>query len=51
MIRLFNTIIARIARSNRIAVTRRELEFMTDYELRDIGIARCDIESVARSTR
>tara|TARA_B100000900_G_C20545008_1_gene702142 strand:- start:1049 stop:1306 length:258 start_codon:yes stop_codon:yes gene_type:complete len=30
--------------------TRRELSQLTDYELRDLGIGRSDIESIARGT-
>jgi uncharacterized protein YjiS (DUF1127 family) len=33
-----------------IAVTRRELQHLTDHELRDLGIGRSDIESIARGT-
>jgi len=30
--------------------TVRELQAMTDHELNDIGISRCDIESIARES-
>ena len=29
---------------------RRELSQMSDHELNDIGISRCDIESIARES-
>jgi hypothetical protein len=31
-----------------IATTRRELRNLTDHELKDLGIGRSDIESIAR---
>jgi uncharacterized protein YjiS (DUF1127 family) len=33
-----------------IARTRRELRNLTDHELKDLGIYRSDIESIARGT-
>jgi|TARA_A200000159_G_C7047771_1_gene224819 uncharacterized protein YjiS (DUF1127 family) len=38
------------ARKAMIATTRRELRNLTDHELRDLGIGRSDIESIARGT-
>ena len=38
------------ARKALIATTRRELSQLTDHELRDLGIGRSDIESIARGT-
>ena len=38
------------ARNAIIARTRRELSNLTDHELKDIGIGRSDIESIARGT-
>ncbi len=38
------------ARKAMIATTRRELHNLTDHELRDLGIGRSDIESIARGT-
>ena len=36
------------ARKAMIATTRRELGNLTDHELKDLGIGRSDIESIAR---
>jgi len=30
--------------------TRNELSRLSDHELRDLGISRCDIETIARET-
>jgi uncharacterized protein YjiS (DUF1127 family) len=38
------------ARKAMIAKTRRELRNLTDHELKDLGIGRSDIESIARGT-
>ena len=38
------------ARKAMIATTRRELRNLTDHELKDLGIGRSDIESIARGT-
>jgi uncharacterized protein YjiS (DUF1127 family) len=38
------------ARKARIAQTRRELSQLTDHELRDLGIGRSDITSIANGT-
>ena len=38
------------ARKAMIARTRRELRNLTDHELKDLGIGRSDIESIARGT-
>lgn len=38
------------ARKAMIAITRKELSQLTDHELKDLGIGRSDIESIARGT-
>ena len=38
------------ARKAMIAQTRRELSQLTDHELRDLGIGRSDITSIANGT-
>ena len=38
------------ARKAMIARTRKELRQLSDHELRDLGIGRSDIESIARGT-
>ena len=38
----------KIQQSNRYRNTVRELSALTDRDLADLGIARCDIENVAR---
>jgi uncharacterized protein YjiS (DUF1127 family) len=38
------------ARKAMIATTRRELSNLTDHELRDLGIGRSDITSIANGT-
>ena len=38
------------ARKAMIATTRKELRNLTDHELKDLGIGRSDIESIARGT-
>ena len=47
--RLMGRIRARAEASREIARVRGELTRMTDRELADIGIARCQIDDVARS--
>ena len=44
--RLFNRIIEARAESARRKIARIQLYRMTDRELRDLGIGRCDIERV-----
>ena len=44
--RLFNRIIEARAESARRKIARMQLNEMTDRELRDLGIGRCDIERV-----
>ena len=44
--RLFNRIIEARAESARRKVARMQLYQMTERELRDLGIGRCDIERV-----
>lgn len=41
---------ARRRRAAAIGATRRELDALSDRELADIGIARCDIDRVARAS-
>jgi len=50
LIELFNEWGRKRARKAMIRQTRRELSQLTDYELRDLGIGRSDIESIARGT-
>ena len=44
--RLFNRIIEARAESAKRKIARMQLYRMTDRELRDLGIGRCDIERV-----
>ena len=44
--RLFNRIVEARAESARRKIARIQLYRMTDRELRDLGIGRCDIERV-----
>jgi uncharacterized protein YjiS (DUF1127 family) len=44
--RLFNRIIEARAESAKRKIARIQLYRMTDRELRDLGIGRCDIERV-----
>ena len=44
--RLFNRIIEARAESVRRKIAKMQLYKMTDRELRDLGIGRCDIERV-----
>ena len=44
--RLFNRIVEARAESARRKIARMQLNEMTDRELRDLGIGRCDIERV-----
>ena len=44
--RLFNKIIEARAESARREIAKMQLYKMTDRELRDLGIGRCDIERV-----
>ena len=44
--RLFNRIIQARTESARRKIARMQLYKMTDRELRDLGIGRCDIERV-----
>ena len=44
----FNTLFAAIAAWNDARLTRKALSGLTDRELNDIGLARGDIENVAR---
>tara|TARA_Y100001951_G_scaffold84970_1_gene74634 strand:+ start:1538 stop:1702 length:165 start_codon:yes stop_codon:yes gene_type:complete len=44
--RLFNRIIEARAESARRKIAKMQLYRMTDRELRDLGIGRCDIERV-----
>lgn len=48
----FGGIVARaatmVAAWNNARITRRELNALSDRELSDIGLSRCDIERVAR---
>ncbi|REF73467.1 DUF1127 domain-containing protein [Paracoccus versutus] len=45
---VFSRVTAMIAGWNDARITRRELNALTDRELNDIGLARGDIERVAR---
>ncbi len=47
---MLNSIRKRRAEAASYRVTRRELNQLTDHELRDLGIGRSDIESIARGT-
>jgi len=42
--RIFNRLVEARAESARRKIARMELYHMTDRELRDLGIGRCDIE-------
>jgi len=44
--RLFNRIVEARAESARRKIARMQLYRMTDRQLRDLGIGRCDIERV-----
>jgi len=44
--RLFNRIVEARTQSARRKIARLQLNRMTDRELRDLGIGRCDIERV-----
>ena len=44
--RLFNRIVEARSESARRKIARMQLYRMTDRELRDLGIGRCDIERV-----
>jgi len=44
--RLFNRIVEARTQSARRKIARLQLYQMTDRELRDLGIGRCDIERV-----
>jgi uncharacterized protein YjiS (DUF1127 family) len=47
--RLFNRIVEARTESARRKIARMQLYRMTDRELRDLGIGRCDIERVILS--
>ena len=47
--RLFNRIVEARAESARRKIARMQLYRMTDRELRDLGIGRCDIDRVILS--
>ena len=47
--RLFNRIVEARAESARRKIARLQLYNMTERELRDLGIGRCDIERVILS--
>jgi len=44
--RLFNKLVEARSESARRKIARMQLNRMTDRELRDLGIGRCDIERV-----
>jgi uncharacterized protein YjiS (DUF1127 family) len=46
----FRTISQKLGAWRRVREARRELSQMSDRELSDIGISRCDIESIARES-
>jgi len=46
---MISRLAAAIRRHSEYARTRNELERLTDRELLDLGIRRCDIRSVART--
>lgn len=45
---LFDRLYATLRRWADVRETRKQLNALTDRELRDIGLSRCDIERVAR---
>ena len=46
----FRTISQKLGAWRRVREVPRELSQMSDRELSDIGISRCDIESIARES-
>ena len=48
MTHILENISSWIKRQERIQRTRRELSQLSDRELSDIGITRCDIDSVSK---
>lgn len=45
----FSTLVARLTAWNDARLTRRALAALSDHELADIGLNRCDIDDIARS--
>lgn len=48
LFQLIKRAVADVQAWNRTRKTRNELDRMPDYLLRDLGIERCDIDTVAR---
>lgn len=45
---MFNRLSAWLKESRRLSRTKNELSYLTDRELADLGINRCDIDRIAR---
>lgn len=48
---LMSRAVASVTRWNDMRVTRKALSALSDHELADLGLDRCDIEAVAKGRR